>query len=294
MITVICVLYDSDHLIKPFLSQFEKNRKIEKIIFFDNSKKIDLKLSNKSQVIGTGDNLGYSGAINKAASFATTDWVLVANPDIDIITNNLDETNLSEMTFYAPVEIVNNNKIYGYNFPNLFFDALDKTVFRYFKILSRKLIEKKYLRNNLNMPEKWWQSGALILMPRIFFKKYNGFNTDYFLFYEDSDVYNKAFLCNFKIVSATFLSFTNNSNSSKNDVSDIKAYAEMDSFKKFYKKNGNLFLVIFLMKIIDWSHLLIIKFIILFYKNNQIIKRLKFLKYQLRGLSNKEYKINKK
>ena len=61
MITVVCILYNSDHLIEKFLDQIKKNKKIEKVIFFDNSKKINHSINSNVQIIGTGENLGYGG-----------------------------------------------------------------------------------------------------------------------------------------------------------------------------------------------------------------------------------------
>jgi GT2 family glycosyltransferase len=287
MITVVCILYNSDHLIEKFLDQIKKNKKIEKVIFFDNSKKINHSINSNVQIIGTGENLGYGGAINKAVSYAKSEWILVANPDLIIHENNLDETRLSKKTIYAPILILNKNKIYGYHFPNIFSDALLMSIFRYLKPF-KKIVDRKSITNEEKFPKRWLQMGALILIPKYFFDKYEGFNEKYFLFFEEQDLYSRAINNGFEIKSAHFLSFENLSNSSENDVSAIKAFAEMDSFKKYYKDNKYFMIVIYLMRFFITLHFIIAKIISKFIKIEKISKRLKFLDYQLKGLKNKK------
>lgn len=283
MITVICILYNSDHLITNFLSQFKKNKNINEIIFFDNSKKINQSINAYAKIIGTGENLGYGSAINKAVSYAKSEWILVANPDILIHDNTLDLVKLSKETLYAPVQILNNKKIYGYEFPNLLSDALLLSFFRYLKPL-KKFFERKKITSSTNMPKKWYQSGALILIPKIFFEKYGGFDEKYFMFYEELDLYDKAINKGFKIDIGSFLTFQNFQNSSENDVSPIKGYAEMDSFKKYYKKKLGLVIIVNLMKFIITFHFIIIKIISKIIKNKKIFSRLEFLRNQIRAL----------
>ena len=80
MITIVCILYNSDHLIDNFINQFRDTNSIKKIIFFDNSKKINRSINEKIKIIGIGKNLGYGGAINFVVNnYVDTNWVLFAN-----------------------------------------------------------------------------------------------------------------------------------------------------------------------------------------------------------------------
>lgn len=292
MITIVCILYNSDHLIDDFIDQFKDNNSIKKIIFFDNSKKINHSINEKIKIIGIGKNLGYGGAINFVVNnYVDTNWVLFANPDIKILNNELDNQDLKENTIYAPILIENSKQICGFHFPKVFSDTLLISVLRYFKPL-KKFFGRNEILDNQKISEEWYQNGALILLPKFFFIQSGGFDDKFFLFYEEIDLFKRAIKLGYILKSVNFLKYENNKNSSKNDVVNIKAYSEINSFKRYYKDTKFLYLNICLMFLIISSHLILIRIIQLFSNNSKLKKRHTFLKYQFMALINKSINFN--
>jgi GT2 family glycosyltransferase len=136
-------------------------------------------------------NLGYSNGCNIGAKRAQGDFLLFLNPDTILSKNTLEtlytvNKKNPEIGILSCLQKNNNDKFYNYNknFPSLF------------GVFSSVLFVKKDL-NEFNTGNKNllfytdWTTGSLIFISRIWFDKVNGWNEDYWLYFEDVDICKK-------------------------------------------------------------------------------------------------------
>lgn len=82
-IGVIIVNYFTEDLLRPLVQQVVRFPLVRQLVIFDNGSATPLFFEDsKVRVIGTGCNLGFAAAVNRAFAVLSTDYVLLLNPDL--------------------------------------------------------------------------------------------------------------------------------------------------------------------------------------------------------------------
>lgn len=140
------------------------------------------------------ENLGYSKANNLGVQLSRFDYILLLNPDTvlieDFITpiirfaeNNNSTGACGPMLLY---------KDHRYQYSNgfrigYFYEAAEAFMFINYYRKFLKWIYRKHYSEKIPF-EVNWMSGACLLMKKEIFSKVGGFNTEYFMNYEDIDL----------------------------------------------------------------------------------------------------------
>ena len=185
-ITLILVTYRSEKLI---LKNLEVLKKFP-VIIVDNSNSHELDLIvrkyNNIKLIKSSKNLGYGKANNLAVNSAITSFILIINPDIILDVDSIN--NLFKSFLKDPDKI-------GILGPSLY----DKDMNRrtngsksYINQLKGDKVSNK--SNNIPIDETCCEflMGCCYLMKRDFFNILGGFDTNFFMYYEDCDLCDRS------------------------------------------------------------------------------------------------------
>jgi|TARA_B100000780_G_scaffold274322_1_gene239162 hypothetical protein len=184
-LTIIIVTYKTDReILENCLKSIDRNIKI-KIIensnTIDEQDKILLSKYKELTISYTGKNLGYGGGNNYGFGITSTDFVLVANPDI-VFDNN----------FFINIEKYLNHDL-GFSIIGTSYKK-DKVFMPYgFFNESSKNTDKKNYINNLgsiysNLKKVDWVTGCAMLINLKKFKKKQIFDENFFLYFEEYDL----------------------------------------------------------------------------------------------------------
>lgn len=146
-----------------------------------------------------GKTRGYGGNNNKNFEILNPnddDLFIVCNPDITLIVDQLDKlfekVRLSDSGIYGikvyESQDLSNHSSHNRNFPAL----LDPIISLVFK--------KKLFANDIDeFAHPDWIGGGFMIFKAFVFRELNGFNEDFFMYYEDVDVCRRAKKNNYKI-----------------------------------------------------------------------------------------------
>lgn len=145
----------------------------------------------------TGNN-GFSNGCNLGAENARGKFLFFLNPDTTLTREALEELHQTaashpEIGILSCLQINEHNNYY--NLKNLFpsfsrFFGITRAIYR--KTNAAALEEKFAVENGLFYPD--WVTGAVIFISRGWFEKVNGWNEDYWLYFEDVDLCKKVTL----------------------------------------------------------------------------------------------------
>lgn len=178
-VSVIIVNYNMADIINQCIDSVlqQKNCDVE-IIVVDNASKdksVDkLKLyGDNIKLVSNSANLGFGVANNIGFKHATGQYVFLLNPDAVLSTNDA----LEKM-----IRFIETNKQYGIVGPKI--NAIEGTH------PEKYYPGQKYLQKPLEtLPgEIAWVIGASMLIPREVYEKVGGFDEDYFLYGEETDL----------------------------------------------------------------------------------------------------------
>jgi len=186
-ITLIYVSYKSDHLIKKNIDTI----KLFNTIIVDNSNSQDLSIYinnyKKIKYINTTRNLGYGAANNIGVKNATTPYVLILNPDIFFDINSVQflykeflsykNSGVAGPSLYSPQGIRRSNSSISYLKKKTYRLTFQKTIF---KKLDENLAEGNFSCDYI--------IGCAMLFKRSFFLDIGGFDTSFFMYFEDNDI----------------------------------------------------------------------------------------------------------
>jgi len=143
-----------------------------------NFEKFTKEFSSVQFVLNSGNN-GFANGCNFGASKATGDYFLFLNPDTLV-----NDKALEEILSFAKL----NNRI----FPNLVtLFGLTRSIY--------KLFSKKLPESNNQVLYTDWVSGSLVFISKEWFAQINGWNEDYWMYYEDIDLSKKVQKSNGKV-----------------------------------------------------------------------------------------------
>ncbi len=148
-------------------------------------------------------NNGFSNGCNFGADHACGKYLFFLNPDTTLTCEALEGLHTTALA-HPEIGIlsclqVNEHQKY-YNLKNLFpsfsrFFGLTRAIYR--KVNSTALEEKFEIKNGLFYPD--WVTGAVIFISRDWFERINGWNEDYWLYFEDVDICKKVTLKSGKV-----------------------------------------------------------------------------------------------
>ncbi len=200
VVSVVIVNYKSwDHLYNCLLSIKKihiDNLELDVVVIdndkvSDSRKKIVKEFTEFSFFENTGNN-GFANACNLGARKAKGEYLLFLNPDTIISKATLLElvTVVKKQHSYGIVSCLQINESGAEEKQIRFFPAL-KTLFGLFRALYRfrnkKELDKKYdLKKTIVFPD--WVSGSVVMMRRQWFDLIEGWNEDYWMYYEDVDL----------------------------------------------------------------------------------------------------------
>jgi N-acetylglucosaminyl-diphospho-decaprenol L-rhamnosyltransferase len=259
-ISVICILYHSKHLIAALLinltEKFEE--RLGEVILINNSIDEDLEIYNngKVKVITPDRNLGYGGGLNLGVKEAHFDLLLLINPDIIITHSSLEIT--SEDRIIAGG--FNEEFPIGHYFPSIFRDTFRMSFRNIFPFhFLDFLIDVPHVKITKHKQYVDYFSGSLIITNKESYKQINGFDSKFFLFYEEIDLCRRAKKAGLEVYITKDISYLHSihTSASKKDVLELKIFSELDSFYNYHQKyQGRL-------TYLSWSFLQV--FTILFY-----------------------------
>lgn len=147
-----------------------------------------------AEIVGDGTNLGYGAGANLAAADLTEDWILVVNPDIVFEPGCLDSL----------IEVSRQDAGAGCLGPRIL--NTDRSVYPSGRALpslvrgtGHAMLGKLWPSNPFSrgyhdqvnvdqIREVGWLSGSCLLLPRTVWEQLDGFDDDYFMFFEDVDL----------------------------------------------------------------------------------------------------------
>lgn len=210
MISVIIVVYKSKkNLLKKFIKNLDKKNKL---IIINNSKNYDfskIKLPNKTTIIKTNNN-GYGSALNLALKRCETKYAIISNIDVS----------------------------FKKNFFKIFYNLSKKL--NNFTILIPNHKKKKLLDDFVET----YDGEAATMMVDIKKILKLKFDENYFLYYEETDLFHRCKLRNFKVYKISDLRVMHKRSSSvefKGNKNYIMKWHYMWSMFYFYKKNFSFF-----------------------------------------------------
>jgi GT2 family glycosyltransferase len=172
-LTVICVTYNSGHVIEHFLSSLDSDIKV--IIVDNGSTESTLpdRLRNRAHVISTGSNIGYGSACNLGAAATSSQLLLFSNPDIRFESDSIEQLLKAAS-----------------DFPNAAFNPLiyrkgKLHIRRWSRLMPGQTLDRSQVDIDNTIPVL---SGACFLVRRDHFDQINGFDQNIFLFHEDDDL----------------------------------------------------------------------------------------------------------
>lgn len=190
--TVQCVL----HLLEQTLSD-----QIE-VIVVDNHSEDDsigilrnrLGAYENVHLVETPRNRGFGYGYNKGARYATGDYILLNNPDKVLMPDGIEKL-VEKMQSDASIGILapklmhsdGTRRYSARAYPRLF-DLIVKRTF--LKHIFKKSV-RHYLQLDADPDEERavdWIVGGCFMIERAFFEKLHGFDEDFFLFFEDTDL----------------------------------------------------------------------------------------------------------
>jgi len=239
MISVIVVLFYSKHLLEGLLNNLRDviGSSLGEIILVNNSKQenLDDYKGERIKIINSEINLGYGAGMNLGVSLARCERLLLINPDLSL---EKFEYVINPNIFFLAGGY-NTAVPYGSIFPSILRDTLRITIKRIFPF--------KYLNFILNVPHTKiiqelqnvdYFSGSLLITNKKTFSSINGFDPNFFLFYEEIDLCKRAKNKGINIFITQEVKYVHaiSSIASSTDVKRFRIECELFSFFKYHRR----------------------------------------------------------
>lgn len=250
-ISIIIVTWNSEDVIENCLKSISKFSKKSEVILVDSNssdKTIQIVMGmNMSfvKVIKLNENVGFSKANNIGAKHATTNTLLLLNPDTILIMEGLEKivTKLENDVGLIGCRLL--NKDYSLQMSMFNFDTPKNIFLEQFMIgtlLPNKLKMKvvPYLSAH---DEQWcpdWVIGAFMLIKKSVFFEVGGFSTEYFLYSEDMDLCKKVSLLGYKIMFVPSYQLIHLGGSSESKDKNISKQKKLLDSKYLYSQKFTL------------------------------------------------------
>ena len=152
----------------------------------------NIKYNSSDTVLGFGANNNINFEVASDLGMKKTDWFVLFNPDLDISATMIKKLSNTISTYSSQLFAI-----------NLFFDAefskmeysLRKfpTFISFFNILKGKSFTEAYNKGCLTDGSIVdWAAGSFLVFKTDLYEKLNGFDEDYFMYFEDVDICYRA------------------------------------------------------------------------------------------------------
>jgi GT2 family glycosyltransferase len=253
-LTVIILAHKSKNLVLDFIKNIYNEFKI---IVIDNSNDLKLKKIIKTKYLKINihfiANNGYANAVNYGSKLVKTKYFLISNPDVV----GLNKFKLNRFLYYAK-QLKDKFSALGPRYINYDPKSLEQSI------------------NNNSIAKMPFLSGACMFFNRKIFLKSNGFDENFFLYFEENDFCKRTFKINmnYQVNDIKVIHNAGNSVEIKNENektahSYFRTWHFMWSKFYFYKKHyGFLFALFYFIPIILRTILKIFFFKIINSKKN--------------------------
>ena len=261
-VSVIIVNYNSiDVIIDCIHSVLHKTMDLDyEVVIIDNASldtsadMIESHFRDKVRLIRSDTNLGFGKANNLGAGYAEGKYLFLLNPDTVLINNAIKE--LHDFMETHPKAGVAGGNLFGVDqvsaAPSFcrHYSSVDseRKNSSWYKILSDKMKQKKqYLgrpfENEFNYSEDYeevaYVFGADMMIPRKLFEEMNGFDKDFFMYAEESELQWRIQKAGYKIYnvpSAKIVHLEGMSIKKQNEFSEQQFKWRMGSLYLFFEK----------------------------------------------------------
>jgi GT2 family glycosyltransferase len=311
-VSIIIVNYNTTyHLDKCINSILQNVKDIEyEIIVIDNNsndRSIETLVVKypETRFLFNKNNKGFGTACNKGVSSTNGEYIFLLNPDTALVSNlplifrNFLENN-KNVGICSTLLYDSNNKLqYCFNdFPGLLWEIMEFSSLIANKKRERLNLKAGKIRNISEYMYIDWAIGACLFFRKDLFEKINGFDENFFLYYEDTDLQKRITNSGLKVSLLIQHKLLHSGKSSIVDSMDgDKIYylnMHISKLKYYFKHHGGLYL--FLVRIIYiiyvFSRIFILPFKIYSYNkmNRRITTLINILKIYLTPV--KKFKLN--
>lgn len=252
--TVVIVNYNSAKFTAKLIESIYLHipRLIKEIIIIDNnskeSDKNELKKNiNKSKILFNSDNVGFSKAVNQAIKISTTDFILLLNPDCEIIDTSIERlfTHIKKDEFVgacggALVDPTTNQVVPSANSKANFFTGIFEFT-NIKKVFPNNFYSKKFwIENDNTISQAQHVSslcGAFILFKKTVNKTEVMFDESYFMYLEDVQFGIDMNMRGFKVIFDPKVKILHHGGKSNNSKYKTVLKYWYNSRKIYFKKN---------------------------------------------------------
>jgi len=197
MITVSVVSHGHGEMVERLIAQLQKIEIVSQIILTLNiPESIQIKNNEKLTIVNNNVSTGFGANHNNAFKLCTQAFFCVLNPDIELLQDPFPTLisciKQQKSALVAPIIVSSLGSIE---------DSVRK--FPTWSSLLRKLFfsfEDRWplvMDISINYPE--WVAGMFMLFDSVIYKELEGFDIDYFMYYEDVDICKRAGKLGFQI-----------------------------------------------------------------------------------------------
>lgn len=203
-------------------------------------KSVPVQTYNKFQIkrIFSSKRIGYAQAANMGIKKFSEELVMLVNPDVVLETDTLFKL-IEAIKVYPQASIVapkvlhdHKGFISKYDMPIIFFNPFIGTL-NSFSI--------KHLSRIKSVVSVFAVSGCCMLFRKEYWEKVNGFNEEYFLYWEDTDYCAQAKRLNYEILWSPLAIVTHQGSTSIGNNNPVKIYYLVRNGLKFKFKFANFF-----------------------------------------------------
>ena len=192
-VSIIIVHYKNKKVLKNCLNSIKKNVKINhQVIVVDNDKK----------------NIGFGAGCNKGAKTAKAQYLFFLNPDTIVFKESLERLikfldKNPQVSAAAPILLDSNKKPYPIQGTNNLTPLRGVFAFSFLnKYFPNNSISRSYWINVLNKTKPIKTQvlpGSAFLIRKEIFNQFNGFDENFFLYFEESDLFYRLFKKNHQL-----------------------------------------------------------------------------------------------
>lgn len=201
-ISFIIVNYRSSAFLERCLQSLEKKvlgLNWEAVIVNNDPRELDLFLTSSNiRIINNGSNGGFSNACNLGAKNSRGDILFFLNPDTELLTSNVSEI-INFFSIHKNVGIVSPRLLTSNETNQAWSAGLNVTLWDIIKN-NFGFIKSKYLWSVTQKTQADWVSGAALAIKKSIFENVNGYDENFFMYFEDVDLCKKVARTGKKII----------------------------------------------------------------------------------------------
>ncbi len=256
IVSIIVVNYKSKENLYKCINSINKkwNNEIFEIIVVDNdevdniSKELKKKFSKIKYIKNVG-NLGYGNGNNLGVDNANGEYVFILNPDTYILSGNLENLlnifkKYKKVAAVSPTLYKENKKIYKLQGTRILTPlyAIFSLSFISSFLRKNKFLKKYYYLDNSSGKERSIEvlPGTAFLIKKKIFQKINGFDDNFFMYFEEFDLFKRIKELGYKNYISPTVRIVHFGGKSSTQNSEIKKIFMKSRYLYFKKNYGRL------------------------------------------------------